>query len=183
MAEAGVDPMEVERLTGDRRGWKTKVGERVQHLKLWEAQKGHGHRWRQGEERVERSHRTEVGLVCGYERCGKRCKTKGGRGLAIHQKRMHREMEGRVKFGCGVCGKDIATEQGVREGSVWELTWVSRGNYARHLRSCGGGQGGGGGWGRTKACEMCGVVLTTRNMARHVDRFHRIWDPGGGPRP
>ena len=37
--------------------------------------------------------------------------------------------------------------------------------------------------GRTKACETCGVVLTTRNMARHVDRFHRIWDPGGGPAP
>ena len=187
MAEAGVDPMEVERLTGDRRGWKAKVGERVQHLELWEAQKGHGYRWRQGEERVERSQRAEVGLVCGYEGCGKRCKTKGG--LAIYQKRMHREMGGRVNFRCGACGKEMATE-GARASHEKSCTggagggdgrrecgrcgtWVSRGNYARHLRSCGGGQGGrgvgcgsseGGGEGvrgRTKACETCGVILTT----------------------
>ena len=69
---------------------------------------------------------------------------------------------------------------------------MSRSNYARHVRACGGGveeveegeetearviRG------RTKECEVCGAVLTVRNMARHMDTQHRVWDPGGGPSP
>ena len=33
--------------------------------------------------------------------------------------------------------------------------------------------------GKTKACEVCGVVITIRNMARNMDTQHRTWDPGG----
>ena len=45
---------------------------------------------------MERSQRQDRGLICEYEGCGKRCKTKGG--LTIHQKRMHREGE-KVMYG------------------------------------------------------------------------------------
>ena len=79
--------------------------------------------------------------------------------------------------------------------------WVSRSNYARHVRGCrdrrgggltsegvAGGAGGGGegtgGWttGRVAECQLCGRTLSYSNMARH-QRSCRVWDPGGGPRP
>ena len=82
--------------------------------------------------------------------------------------------------------------------------WVSRGNYARHVRRCrerrradtGGsegdvGAGGGNGsearvGGRTRGkvaeCQLCGRTLSYSNMARH-QMSCRVWDPGGGPMP
>ena len=212
LIEAGVDPMEVEKVTKDRTEWKKVVKERVEHIDLWVAQKGHEYQWRQGEERIERSQRRERGLICEYEGCGKRCKTKAG--LTIHQKRMHREGD-RVMFECARCGKEMKTEgarashertctggavegeEGGRKQCGRCRRWVSSSNYARHVRGCsegdgveGGAVGGGSrayrGRGeagsRRKACEVCGAVLTVRNMARHMDTQHRTWDPGGGPR-
>ena len=55
LREAGIDWTEVERLTSDRKGWKEKVAERMEHLDRWERQKGHGYRWEQGEERLVRN--------------------------------------------------------------------------------------------------------------------------------
>ena len=53
--EAGIDWTEVERLTSDRKVWKEKVAERMEHLDWWEMQKGHGYIWEQGEERLVRN--------------------------------------------------------------------------------------------------------------------------------
>ena len=65
LREAGIDWTEVERLTSDRKGWKEKVAERMEHLERWERQKGHGYRWEQGEERLVRNVvRGEGELVC-----------------------------------------------------------------------------------------------------------------------
>ena len=211
LMEAGVEPMEVEKRTKERTEWRRVVKERVEHIDLWVAQKGNRYEWRQGEERVDRSQRSERGLICEYEGCGKRCKSKAG--LTIHQKRMHREAD-RVMFGCARCGKEMTTE-GARASHERSCTggameggggggrrecgrcggWYSYSNYARHVRSCGGEDGGGergegsegggadrSGGGRRKPCEVCGAVLTVRNMARHMDTQHRTWDPGGGPR-
>ena len=55
LREAGIDWTEVERLTSDRKGWKEKVAERMEHLDRRERQKGHGYRWEQGEERLVRN--------------------------------------------------------------------------------------------------------------------------------
>ena len=212
LIEAGVEPMEVEKRTSERTEWKKVVKERVEHIDLWVDQKGHEYQWRQGEVRVERSQKRERGLVCEYDGCGKRCKTKAG--LTIHQKRKHREGD-RVMFRCARCGKEMTTEGarashersctgGAREGGEAGRRqcgvcggWVSRSNYARHMRRCSGGDGvergaedgeggtiraRGEGGGRRKACDVCGAVVTVRNMARHMDTQHRTWDPGGGPR-
>ena len=82
--------------------------------------------------------------------------------------------------------------------------WITRGNYARHVRRCrtvrgedrelgdvreGGGVGGGEGSsreaprGRRGPCPSCGVALSLANMARHLRGCRRVWDPGGGATP
>ena len=79
--------------------------------------------------------------------------------------------------------------------------WVSRTNYARHVRRCreilgeaaadvgeelGVGEARGGMGERTRGrvaeCPRCGRTLSYSNMARHRESC-RVWDPGGGPRP
>ena len=52
LREAGIVWTEFERLTRDRKVWKEKVAERMEHLDRWNKQKGHGFRWEQGEERL-----------------------------------------------------------------------------------------------------------------------------------
>ena len=159
---------------------------------------------------MSRSQRGEGGIICEYEGCGKRCKNRGG--LTRHQKRKHREGQ-KVMFKCDRCGKEMATE-GARASHVRSCTGggsgegnrricgrcgasVSSSNYARHQRTCGGGDEGGGRGaggsrgagnsrevrGPTSLCTVCGKRITVRNMARHMDSQHRVWDPRGGPRP
>ena len=97
LREAGTDWTEVERFTSDRKVWKEKmaermehldrweivtermehldrwekVAERMEHLDRWERQKGHGYRWEQGEGRLARNvERGERELICRYEGCG-----------------------------------------------------------------------------------------------------------------
>ena len=128
--------MEVEKRTRERTEWRKMVKESIEPVNLWVAHKGHKYEWRQGEVRVERSQRQDRGLICEYEWCGKRCKTKGG--LTIHQKRMHREGE-KVMFGCARCGKEMKTE----------------GARASHERSCTGGAMEGEGGGSRRKCGRC----------------------------
>ena len=201
--EAGVDWTDVERVCMDREGWKAWVKIRMIHVDRWERQGGHGYVWDVNEERVDRNDRRVIDLVCRYEGCGKVCKSKGG--LVQHQKRKHRAPLDRVVFGCGVCGMRCETEvarvnheracgggrvDGGRRECLQCGSWVSRGNYARHRRGCGGvdgseDEGGGGGVGgnrtrgRTAVCQLCGRTLSHSNMARH-QRSCRVWDPGGG---
>ena len=213
LREAGIDWTEVERLTSDRKGWKEKVAERMEHLDRWERQKGHGYRWEQGEERLVRNvMRVEGELVCRYEGCGKVCRNKAG--LVMHEKRVHRVNEEKGRLKCERCGRGFDAE-GQRVSHVRSCTggayggegdrrqcggckrWVSRANYARHVRSCGrveaggavvGGRGAGvrvgrGGQVRMATCGGCGREMRAGNLARHQRGACRVWDPGGGANP
>ena len=203
LGEAGIDWTDIERLVGDRDGWKEIVGKRVKHIDKWDSQKGHEYRWEEGEDRIDRSVSRVVDLVCRYEGCGKVCLSKGG--LTLHQKRMHRAAEDRVRFSCGMCGTGLETE-GARAnhektcGGGGGLvggrrrcencgSWGPAGNYARHVRNCvGGAEGGRGrgepvrGVGARRECDVCGRLQSASNWARHR-RTCQPWDPGGGPRP
>ena len=113
----------------------------------------------------------------------------------MHEKRMHRVVEERVRFECSECGRECDT-QGARKNH--ERTcgggmsgrrecencneWVTKANYARHRRMCLNEERmerDGGVRGKTKDCERCSRVLSVANMARHL-RGCRVWDPGGG---
>ena len=205
LKEAGIDWTDIERRTKDRKEWKKCIRNRMERVHRWEEQKGHKYVWSEGEERVVRSEcameeeAVGGGYVCRYEGCGKICKSGGGR--VIHEKRMHRVSEACVSFECDLCGCEFGTE-GNRKAHRRTCTgggmtvnkkqcgscgrWVSRSNYARHVRGCGGvGDGGRGGAvvGNRGPCPRCGVVLSKANMARHLRGCRRVWDPGGEPRP
>ena len=150
-------------------------------------------------------------LVCRYEGCGKVCRNKAG--LVMHEKRMHRVNEERGTLKCERCGRGFDAE-GQRVSHVRSCTggayggegdrrqcggckrWVSRANYARHVRSCGrveaGGAVGGreaeggvrrGGQVRMVTCGGCGREMRAGNLARHQRGACRVWDPGGGANP
>ena len=208
LREAGIDWTDVERLSGDRKVWRKLVDDRMHHLDVYERQQGHRYRWAEGEERLERN---AVGgmeeLRCRYEGCEKVCRSRAG--LTMHEKRMHRVAEERMRFECGRCGMALETAGakanheascggGGRGGGRRECGgcggWVSTSNYARHRRACGGADGGGvlvgdrgravGARGPTRQCEGCGRTLSVANMARHQRAVcRRVWDPGGGPDP
>ena len=99
---------DVERLASDRRGWKRMVKERTNVMYKWEKQMGHQYEWGENEERVNREVRADTVLECMYEGCGKVCRSKAG--LTVHQKRMHRAAEERVRFPCVRCGRVLQTE-------------------------------------------------------------------------
>ncbi|KAI8486755.1 hypothetical protein Bbelb_355030 [Branchiostoma belcheri] len=78
LKDSGVDWTDVERLSSDRDGWRKIVRERMDHLDKWERQRGNKYEWSMEEGALERNVRVEMDLVCRYEGCGKRCKSKGG---------------------------------------------------------------------------------------------------------
>ena len=200
LCEAGCDWTDVERLTNDREEWKKVVNEHMDRADVWERQKGHRYNWNVGEQSVERSAGNRVngvrdaeGYECRYDGCGKVCKSVAGR--TIHEKRMHRVSDARVRFVCDRCMNEFMTEGNRKEhertctggGRVGDRRecgvcgrWVSRSNYARHVRGCGGEaeQRRGGGLGRRAPCQRCGRQLLASNMARHLGSC-RVWDPGG----
>ena len=207
LRECGVDWTDVERVCGDRDGWRGIVRERMIHLDRWERQLGHRYVWGRGESLLERNQGRVIDLECRYEGCGKVCKSKGG--LVQHQKRVHRAPLERVRFECGKCGMMCETEvacemhertcrggrvSGERRECVMCGGWVSRSNFARHVRSCREGRGRGAGAedggegvgrsqmdggvrrgggsgtrtrGRVAECQLCGRTLSYTNMARH----------------
>ena len=132
----------------------------------------------------------ELDLVCRWEGCGKVCLSKGG--LTLHQKRVHRAPEDRVRFSCDKCWISLETQAAKTNhektctggggadggGAVWELWgWVSRGYYARHLKCCRGeGRGRGGGFvGDRRECEICSGMQSATNLARHRACCRRVW--------
>ena len=67
--------------------------------------------------------------------------------------------------------------------------WVSRANYARHVRACGRVEVGGrdvgvgirrGGQVRMVTCGGCGREMRAGNLARHQRGACQVRDPGGG---
>ena len=150
MKEAGWDWTDVERLVNDRKGWKSMIRERMGHLDTWERQHGHEYEWKENEERLVRNERVEYDLECKYVGCGKVCRNKAA--LTVHQKRIHRAAEERMRFKCGKCEKVLETEgarmnhermcwgERIREDGRIECmcgTIVSRKNVSRHRRFCG----------------------------------------------
>ena len=75
------------------------------------------------------------------------CRSKAG--LTMHEKRMHRVAEERVRFACSTCGMNVETE-GARKN---------------HERSCTGGEIERDG---RRECGRCGATITYGNNARHV---------------
>ena len=96
LRECGVDWTDIERVCGDRDGWRVRVRERMGHLDRWERQLGHRYVWGAGEGPLERNEGRCIDLECRYEGCGKVCKSKGG--LVQHQKRIHRAYLERVRL-------------------------------------------------------------------------------------
>ena len=87
---------------------------------------------------------------------------------------------------------ETGEECGAGGGGVGK-SWVSRANYARHVRACGrvevGGAVGGRDVGvgnrrgvqvRMVTCGGCGKEMRAGNLARHQRGACRVWDPGGG---
>ena len=151
---------------------------------------------------LERNKRREIDLTCRYEGCGKICRNKAG--LTIHQKRMHRAANDRVKFVCDLChctletmAAKIAHEKtctggrrevdGKRECGKC-LRRISKNNYARHVKGCREEDDREEDIddeervGRKTRCRYCQRLLSYSNMARH-ERTCLLWDPGGGPNP
>ena len=115
----------------------------MEHLERFERSKGN----RSAEQEIERNRdieRTEEDLVCNYEGCGKRCKSKGG--LRIHQIRMHEESRG--VFACDTCGRIFKTEN----------------TMINHRKTCTGS-------GERRRCERCGRKVERTNLARHRRTF------------
>ena len=78
LREAGIDWTDIERIVGDRDGYRELVRERVGHIEKWDRQKGHKYVWEEGEESIGRSISRDLDLVCRWEGCGKVCLSKGG---------------------------------------------------------------------------------------------------------
>ena len=150
MREAGWDWTDVERLANDRKEWKRMVNERMKHLHEWECQRAHRYEWEEEEERLVRDVVAEENLSCMYEGCEMVCWSKAA--LTVHQKRMHRLNEERVRFECRRCMLVLETE-GARTNHerrcVGDVVLedgrvecgrcrraLSRANMSRHRRAC-----------------------------------------------
>ena len=73
LREAEIDWKEVKRLMSDRKAWKERVAERMEHLDWWKRKKGQSTRGEQVAERLERNvERGEEELRCRYDGCMKK---------------------------------------------------------------------------------------------------------------
>ena len=100
MKEAGIEWTDLGEVTSDRKGWKSRVMERMKKLDIWEKSKGH--KWSGGrvEQRNEgRGAMATGGFVCRV--CQKVCKSKGG--LTVHRRRMHEVSAKGKEFKCEEC--------------------------------------------------------------------------------
>ena len=149
MKEAGWDWTEVERLASDRKGWKAMTAERMKHLYEWECQNGHEYEWEANEVRLDRNVQAVNDLECKFEGCGMVCRSRAG--LTMHQKRLHRAAEERMRFQCGRCEKVLETEgarvnhermcrgERILEDGRIECRCgrrITKGNISRHRRGC-----------------------------------------------
>ena len=67
MREAGIDWTDIERIVGNRDGYRELVRERVGHIEKWDKQKAHKYVWEEGEESISRSLSRDLDLVCRWE--------------------------------------------------------------------------------------------------------------------
>ena len=182
MREAGLDPTNVASLTKDRKVWKQKVKERMDHLRKWEASKGK--RWTG--EPVGRNDMV-VDTVFDCRVCGKVCKSKAG--LVNHRRRMHEESVAKKKFECvkcrtvfnkaselknhgKVCGGAVASSS-VRVMCVCGKEY-SKNYFRKHRGSCAAWQAqrqeeepAGRPAMQRVPCPGCGTIMRKDNLSRH----------------
>ena len=146
MNEAGWDWTDLERLANDRKGWKKMVHERMNHLHKWECQGGHRYEWEADEERLVRDAEHVRERECKYEGCGRLFRNRAA--MVVHQKRLHRASEDRVRFECRRCESVHETE----------------GARTNHERRCMGDRVREDG---RLDCGACGRAISRANIARH----------------
>ena len=64
LREAGIDWTDIERIVGDRDGYRELVRERVGHIEKWDRQKGDKYVWEEGEESIGRRVSRDLDLLC-----------------------------------------------------------------------------------------------------------------------
>ena len=185
LREGGIDYTTIGKETLNRKEWKRRVMTRMKHLEKWERRGGK----RNTEERGERNQLTEEEetYTCSWEDCRKVCMSKAG--LVNHTKRIHEKSSQKVTFKCNICNQIFQYEtnlinhqkscNGIMEENRDFRTCdncnkrITRPNFARHRRTCGGGQEER----EIRAprtyraergrCSYCNGEFAKTNMARH----------------
>ena len=140
LREAGIDASRIGQLTKDRKAWKARVKQRMDHLALWEESRGKRY---QGPE-LARNQPKEREVIFECEVCGKVCKNKGG--LTIHRKRMHEASSLKKAFPCELCGQVFK-----QEANRFNHAKVCEGPGNQHLRKC----------------LFCGSLINKKSLKQH----------------
>ena len=179
LKEAGIERTRADELAADRKTWRKKVNEKMEHLAKWERSRGHFN----GEDVGPRNAAPtkETSTICAQ--CDKVCKSKAG--LRIHVKRIHEDpqcrkckttfnTENTMKNHIKTCGGNQQTRRGFIRCQNCQKE-ISKSNAARHRRTCQTEE-------QTteintetvrkyrakmKICPDCGMPKAATNMARH----------------
>ena len=142
--EAGIEWTRADELAADRKTWRKKVNERMEHLAKWERSRGHFN----GEDVGPRNPAPtkETSTICAQ--CDKVCKSKTS--LRIHVKRIHEDpqcsfecrkckttfnTENTMKNHIKTCGRNQQTRRGLIKCQNCQKE-ISKSNAARHRRTC-----------------------------------------------
>jgi hypothetical protein len=151
--EAGWTLGMIEVEARDRKAFKEKVTKRMKRIYRWEQDQEKKTNHEGNEEATTSSRKEEVPESLECRICGKVCKSKAG--LAIHEKRIHKNREESVVFECEKCRKKFG----------------QKANHLNHLKKCTGVVEGERKYRpRQKRCSGCGAMLSASNMARHKGR-------------
>ena len=153
LLKAGIDWTKIGQLSVDRKVWKGRVREHMDHLRQWEWSTGH--KWT--EAGIERNMPKEVVFVCDV--CEKLCKSKAG--LTIHRKRMHEESSLKKVFKCDACEREFKQEA----------------NLKNHVKVCTGGDVEG----EKIRCDACGKSFKRKGYPRHRSAWRGGVGRGSGP--
>ena len=182
LREAGIDWTRIGQLTKERKEWKALVKKRMDHLEKWEERRGK----RVAEDSGERNTLLDTQTqdhTC--EVCGKVCKSKAG--LTVHRRRMHERSDQKVTFKCQGCNLHFEFEANLhnheksctgretvdsdmRKCNICNRE-VSKSNFARHRRQCGGDnhpQPQARPPAEKARCQTCGAHISKPNLARHM---------------
>ena len=131
----------------------------------------------------------EDNFTCDWQDCGKVCKSKAG--LTVHRRRMHERSDLKVVFKCPDCSLPLLYESNLKNnqksctGRLAEDPdrrrcnicdkEVSKSNFSRHRKGCGGDQQPAAAVRPAAArarCDICGLMFSRANMSRHKRNIH-----------
>ena len=185
LKEAQIDHTDINRITKDKKEWKATVNARMRHIAEWEESGAHG----VDRERGPRTSPIPVvtnNLVCDFEGCGKVCASKAG--LTIHRRKMHEISKEKRVFKCQGCDEEFSQEAnlinhkkscGGQAASCAEMKKcnncnkeITRPNFARHRRVCGGAPEVQNAQARVYVakryvCQGCHKELSASNRSKH----------------